>query len=139
MSYGLDADTIRELELERARISFWHFCNLLYPSFFKKDRMYLKEFCRTLEQFVLDSDRPFCVINLPPRHGKSFVAQCLTAWILGLDPLNRIMTGSYNEDLSGTFSKTVRNLIQTEMNCTNLVLILNSQTIPNQVNLIYNS
>lgn len=110
----LDDITIRELELERARISFWHFCNLLYPKFFKKERTYLREFCGTLEHFVLDSDKPFCVINLPPRHGKSFVAQCLTAWILGLDPLYRIMTGSYNEDLSGTFSKTVRNLIQTE-------------------------
>ena len=31
-----------------ARHSFWAFCKLLYPKFFKDDRPYLKELCDVL-------------------------------------------------------------------------------------------
>jgi len=49
------------------------------------------------------------MINLPPRHGKSLTAQLFSEWCFGKDQSNRIITISYNETLSGRFSKFVRN------------------------------
>lgn len=47
-------------------------------------------------------------------HGKSRTVGNLVEWLLGRDPKTKIMTGSYNEMLSTTFSKNVRNSIQEE-------------------------
>lgn len=49
---------------------------------------------------------------MPPRHGKSRTAQMAVKWILGKNPVEKIMTGSYNTTLSTTFAKNVRNDIQ---------------------------
>ena len=49
---------------------------------------------------------------MPPRHGKSRTAQMAAKWILGKNPIEKIMTGSYNATLSTTFAKNVRNDIQ---------------------------
>ena len=73
--------------------------------------MYLKELCDDLQEFIYDSDDDVLVINEPPRHGKSRTAGKFVEWLLGMT-LEKIMTGSYNETLSTTFSKSVRNTIQ---------------------------
>src|SRR5690606_26851530 len=52
------------------------------------------------------------IFNMPPRHGKSRTAGNFVEWMLGNNPKLSIMTGSYNETLSTTFSKSVRNTIQ---------------------------
>ena len=51
---------------------------------------------------------------MPPRHGKSRTIGCFVEWVLGQNQSEKIMTGSYNETLSTTFSKAVRNAIQEE-------------------------
>lgn len=48
------------------------------------------------------------IVNLPPRHGKSLTAQLFSEWCFGIEQSNRIITISYNETLSGRFSKFVR-------------------------------
>ena len=48
---------------------------------------------------------------MPPRHGKSRTVGCFVEWVLGSNSNEKIMTGSYNETLSTTFSKGVRNTI----------------------------
>lgn len=48
---------------------------------------------------------------MPPRHYKSFTATCLVEWILGTYKKKKVMTGSYNENLSTSFAKKVRNTI----------------------------
>ena len=101
-------------KLELARRHLYDFCKMLYPSFYKDEREYLKEFCESVENFVKNEDKRFLIINAPPRHGKSLTAQCLTAWLLGRNPSSRVMTASYNEDVASVFSKNVRNTIQTE-------------------------
>ena len=58
------------------------------------------------------SDEEVCIVNIPPRHGKSRTAGNLVEWCLGKDNTMKIMTGSYNETLSTMFSKNVRNSIQ---------------------------
>ena len=51
---------------------------------------------------------------MPPRHGKSRTAVLLSQWLFGRDPSEQIMTGSYNETLSTTFARAVRDGIAEE-------------------------
>lgn len=97
--------------LELARREFFYFCHLLAPDFYKQDRSYLKELCDDMQDFLM-SDDDVAIYAAPPRHGKSRTASSLTQWAFGRDPSRKVMTGSYNETLSTTFSKAVRNGIQ---------------------------
>lgn len=96
-----------DLYVEIAKRSFWYYCRIKNPKFYSSDRAYLKSFCNTMQAFI-ESDKKALVINMPPRHGKSFTASHLVEWILGRDPHKKIIMGSYNETLSTRFSKTVR-------------------------------
>lgn len=81
------------------------------PKFYKLNRQYLIDPANDMQTFLTD-DNDVLVVNLPPRDGKSLTATKFPQWVLGIDPTIRIMTGSYNERLSTSFSKTVRNSIQ---------------------------
>jgi predicted phage terminase large subunit-like protein len=48
------------------------------------------------------------MMNLPPRHGKSYILTLYTQWMLGKDNENRVITVSYNETLATRFSASVR-------------------------------
>ncbi len=97
--------------IELARRDFWYYCNLKAPDFYKPDRKYLVDQCNEMQDFI-ESDDDVLVINEPPRHGKSRTGQSLVEWVLGKDKTQKVMTGSYNETLSTTFAKGVRNTIQ---------------------------
>lgn len=101
------------IQLELARRDLYWFCRTMYPKFYTKDRHYLEEMCNRVQDFIDNSPHHFLVITCPPRHGKSLTAQNLTAWLFGRNPHTKVMTGSYNERLSGLFARTVRNNIQT--------------------------
>jgi predicted phage terminase large subunit-like protein len=110
----IDMDLIRlEAKKELARREFFYFCHLLAPKFYKEDREYLNNLCNELQEFLY-SDDEVLVVNAPPRHGKSRTAQLLVNWILGKDKTKKIITGSYNIDLSTNFSKGTRNVIMEE-------------------------
>ena len=107
----MDRELIRlEAKKELARRSFWDYCKLRASDFYKEDRLYLKELCNRLQAFY-EGDKKIMVINMPPRHGKSRTAGLFVQWLLGKSIKNKIMTGSYNETLSGTFAKSVRDAI----------------------------
>ena len=95
---------------ELARRNLFDYCNLKAPDFYKLERTYLVEFCRQLQSFIT-SDDDVLIINAPPRHGKSRTMGCFVEWVLGRNHRYKIMTGSYNEKLSTTFSKGVRDTI----------------------------
>lgn len=97
-------------QIELAKREFFFYCNLMAPDFYKPDRKYLVDLCNSFQEF-LESDERVMIVNEPPRHGKSRTAGMLVQWILGRDRTKKIMTGSYNETLSTTFSKNVRNTI----------------------------
>lgn len=97
-------------KIELAKREFFFYCNLMAPDFYKSDRKYLVELCNSIQQFIY-SEENVLIINLPPRHGKSRTATMFVEWLLGKDPTQKIMTGSYNETLSTVFSKAVRNTI----------------------------
>lgn len=103
----------RGAKLELARRDFWYYCNLKAPEFYKKDRQFLKDFSHELQDFY-ESDDEVLIVNMPPRHGKSRTAGCFVEWVLGNNRHEKIMTGSYNELLSTSFAKTVRNTIAEE-------------------------
>lgn len=98
-------------QIELARREFFFYCQLKAPDFYNDNRYYLVELCNGLQEFM-ESDEEVCVVNIPPRHGKSRTAGNLVEWILGRDKTKKVMTGSYNETLSTMFSKNVRNSIQ---------------------------
>ena len=97
-------------KIELARREFYYFCRALSPSFYKKERRFLKELTGEFQDFYY-SDDDVLVLNVPPRHGKSFTAGHFAQRIFGINPSEKIMTGSYNETLSTVFSKQVRNSI----------------------------
>ena len=110
----MDKELIRlGAKTELARREFFFYCQLKAPDFYRDDREYLVQLCNSLQEFV-ESGEEVCIVNEPPRHGKSRTAGNLVEWVLGNDPTKKIMTGSYNETLSTMFSKNVRNSIQEE-------------------------
>ena len=106
-------EIIKQAKLELARREFFFYCHLKAPDFYKYDRAFLVDLCNDLQEFMENEDEVL-ILNLPPRHGKSRTVGNLVEWLLGRDPKTKIMTGSYNEMLSTTFSKNVRNSIQEE-------------------------
>lgn len=112
----MDKELIRlYAQMELAKREFWYYCKLKAPDFYKSDREYLVSQCNEMQSF-LESDEQLLVIDEPPRFGKSRTVGCLVEWVLGRskDKSEKIMTGSYNEVLSTTFSKGVRNTIMQE-------------------------
>ena len=103
-----------EAKKELARRDFWYYCKLLGKKDFYNDKKeYLKDLCNQLQSFI-DSNKKILVINMPPRFGKSYTATLFVQWLLGKNNKLKIMTGSYNETLSSTFAKQVRDMIATE-------------------------
>lgn len=100
------------IKIQLARRCLYDYCQLMNPQFYKDDRTYLKEMCNKIQEFINQEDKKFLVINLPPRHGKSFTSQNTVEWLFGSNPSLKVMTGSYNETLSGQFAKQVRDTIQ---------------------------
>ncbi len=102
-----EAQGVYDFTTEACRRFLWFYCRVKNPKFYQSDRFYLKEFCERLQAFVT-SDKKVMVINMPPRHGKSFTASHFIEWLLGNYPDKKIMMGSYNDTLSTRFSKLVR-------------------------------
>ena len=99
-----------EAKKELARRDFFQFCNIMAPDFYKSNRLYLVKLCKEMQNFYQSKD-DILIINMPPRHGKSRTASLFTEWVFGKNKNEKVMTGSCNETLSTTFSKSVRNAI----------------------------
>lgn len=52
------------------------------------------------------------IINMPPRTGKSRTLVNFCKWAFGRNPLNKIITGSYNDSMAQDFSRYTRDGIQ---------------------------
>ena len=107
---------------ELARRDFWYYCHTKAPKFYKEDRPYLIDLCHEFQSFYESEEEQVFIVNTPPRHGKSRTAGCFTEWILGKDKTQKVMTGSYNETLSTTFAKNVRNTIGEEKADENIIV-----------------
>ena len=95
-----------------AEQSFHDYCKIVdSESFYDEENAdYLKEICDALQEFEND-DNQLIVINEPPRHGKTRTIRDYIQWLIGRNPLYRIMFGCYNTNLSRISSKSIRNKI----------------------------
>lgn len=116
----ISKELIIEAKKELARREFYAYCQLVLPKFYKKNRPYLKTIADTMQSF-LEADEDVLILNIPPRHGKSLTAQMFATWLFGQDSTQKIMTASYNERLSTTFARSVRNTIAREKADKNIV------------------
>lgn len=99
-------------QLELAKRDFWEYCKFMSPDFYSEERYFLRDMAEKLQWFVDEAPEQIMVINLPPRHGKSRTATKFVQWLFGHYGAGiKVMTGSYNETLSGTFAKQVRDCI----------------------------
>lgn len=124
----------RQAKIELAKKSFWEYEKITYPKFFKDNRWHLKQIASILqalyegriikysenEKWRVVDEIPSkkhitckkLMLNCPPRVGKSFSLTNFSQWVLGVENENRVITVSYNETLSGRFSKGVRDGIE---------------------------
>ena len=99
-------------QIELSKREFWQYCKFTSPDFYTNNRAFLKDLAEKLQWFVEEAEQQIMVINLPPRHGKSRTATKFVQWLFGKYGTKiKVMTGSYNETLSGTFAKQVRDCI----------------------------
>jgi hypothetical protein len=101
-----------EAQKELARRLFFDYCQLKYPSHYTDDRTFLADVCHRIQAFIEQNEKRFLVINMPPRHYKSFTGTNLVEWYFGREPHRKVMTGSYNETLSTSFARKVRDTIE---------------------------
>ena len=112
----LAPDGITDERYLKARSSFWEYCKLINPKFFKESRPHLRELTEDLqamyERRLINpkTGKPYTkfMINIPPRHGKSYILTLFCEWVFGKNYLEQIITVSYNETLSGRFARNVR-------------------------------
>ena len=98
--------------IELSRRNFWEYCKFTSPDFYDDNRKFLKDLSEKLQWFIEEATEQIMVVNLPPRHGKSRTATKFVQWLFGKYGTSiKVMTGSYNETLSGTFAKQVRDCI----------------------------
>ena len=101
-----------EAKKELSRRDFWQYCKFTSPDFYTEDRPFLKDLAQKLQWFIEDAEEQIMVVNMPPRHGKSRTSTKFVQWLFGkFGKFIKVMTGSYNETLSGTFAKQVRDTI----------------------------
>jgi len=113
-----------------AENSFWEYCKLINPKFFKESRPHLKEIANTLQALydrkiakekeedsweICEGKVPkgyiICtrlMMNIPPRHGKTYTLSLFNQWCFGKNNENKVITVTYNETLSSRFSAIVR-------------------------------
>lgn len=129
----------RQAIIRQCRSSFWIYCKIESPKFYRDDRWHLRLLCEVLQAFYerrLDKAvyRELCetyapawyveridfdsiiddhiftriMTNIPPRLGKSRTLVNFCKWVFGRSTKNRVITGSYNNDLAQTFSRYTR-------------------------------
>lgn len=113
-------EKLRIKNIDRGKMDFRFYCNLMNPDFFKDSREFQTILCNTLQEAYekrlinQSTGKPYSIviINLPPGHGKSYTAGMFATWVYGQNVENQIISVSYNQTLSTRFAKTVREMIQ---------------------------
>lgn len=112
---------VRAAKIRIAQLSFWEYCKLISPDFYKESRPHLKEICDKLQDLyegkLLKPDgTPYkkLMLNVPPQHGKSRSLVNFADWVFGKNNKEKIITCSYNDSVASDFSKYTRDGIMVE-------------------------
>jgi predicted phage terminase large subunit-like protein len=120
-------DELELLEKKRAlqacRDDFLAFCHRVYPGF--KEGPHHRHLKPLLHDMVVDDPQHWyghempphakrLTVSMPPRFGKSeTIAYLYVAWYLGHNPHHHIMMATHTAELSDSFGRKVRDLIDT--------------------------
>ena len=99
----------RQTQLQRCRDDFLAFCHHVYEGF--KEGPHHRHLKPLLHNVQLGTENRLTV-SMPPRFGKSeTIAYLFVAWYLGHNPTHHIMMATHTADLSASFGRKVRNLL----------------------------
>lgn len=118
-----DVDRLaKNRELQRCRDDFLAFCHRVYPgavfddngtlitSAFKEGPHH-RHMAKVYHEVCL-GDQKRVTVSMPPRFGKSeFTSYLFVAWYFGHHPDHQVMMVTHTEDLSSSFGRKVRDLI----------------------------
>ena len=108
----------RQATLELARRDLFTFCQVMSPAFYVKKAKksnHLKIMCDEMQDFVFnDTQHDVLIINMGPRHGKTYTLKHLIKFYLGKNPQGHVMMATYNHELSVIAAKEIRDSIQEE-------------------------
>lgn len=112
---ALTPEMLDQLLAERVRTRFDYFVEAAFRSLRPGEQFckepYLEPLCFALQN-VLDQQSSRLLINIPPRHLKSFTSSvCLPAFALGLNPRLKINVVSYSHELSKEHTANFNRLV----------------------------
>lgn len=117
----INPEGILDPRIIKAQRSFYEYCKLMNPKFFRDDRPYQRELCDTLQGIFegtlrRENGEPYknLMINLPPRHGKSYTLTLFVQWCMGKRNDTRVISVSYNDILAGRFARNIRDGIDAD-------------------------
>ena len=101
----------KELHRRSAAERFPVFLDYVTPSYSRQwFHTLIAEKCQQLIDGTLGTDR--LMLFVPPQHGKSeIVSRKFPAWVLGRNPLMKIVGSSYSADLAQQFSRSIQRTI----------------------------
>lgn len=101
------------LRRRRARASLIEFATYIDPTFSRASHL---ELIADYLEAARRREIRRLIIEAPPRHGKSkMTSEMFPAWSLGLDRTEQFMLASHTASLPETFSRNVRNLIESKL------------------------
>lgn len=112
-------------DLQACRDDFLKFCLKVYPGF--KQGPHHRHLKPLLQDMVIDDPAQWygsempphakrLTVSMPPRFGKSeTIAYLYVAWYLGHNPTHHIMMATHTAELSDSFGRKVRDLIDTPL------------------------
>jgi predicted phage terminase large subunit-like protein len=105
-----DLDALEtQMSLKLARDDFLAFCKRVYPGFKEGPH---HRFLKPILHKVLTGEEDRVTVSMPPRFGKSeTIAYLFVAWYLGHNPTHHIIMTTHTADLSATFGRKIRDLI----------------------------
>lgn len=97
---------------EQCKTDLIAFCCYMQPDY--KVGSHHRHLAKLLMAIAKGEKDRVCV-NIPPRHGKSLlVSTYFPAWFIGSNPGKKILMVSHTTDLAVDFSRTVRNIVDSE-------------------------
>src|SRR5690554_5211775 len=91
--------------------TFENFCKFINPRFFA-ERDFFDPIFVDVHNFLTQSEADLLMINLPQSAGKSYFANLLSAWLIGIDNELSMLRINSTQSRANDFTRAVNNLIE---------------------------
>lgn len=91
--------------------TFENFCKFINPRFFA-ERVFFDPIFIDVHNFLTQSEADLLMINLPQSAGKSYFANLLSAWLIGIDNELSMLRINSTQSRANDFTRAVNNLIE---------------------------